>query len=432
MRLLRLLPLLALPLLFLGATCVTRVDQKGPAGPWIGEVTNTGPAPATVMISAVAVGADGYHVYPFWQEPCPPVLLPGMTGSFELVVPDEFLSFSTTKQPLSIAPFPVAYSYPAWSILPTGVPVRLIREYPEHNGVIAQVTNDSASTLQETKVCANVRDASGRMVEVGFGKLFPSSLGPGESRQLPIYFNSLPEGNIEFFVSAKDEPYGPRTLPASRLEISATKVVHTAQGRELQGIGEIHSDPDVPLFGLQFQLRLASSPTVIYQGDVLRGQWLVGTDAPITFTLPLDSTDSDAVEVMGIEGWPSIVEVEPIQAEDVTRERVSSDTWKVTATFTNHTSERTSVAYFFNLRGDQQRLVGTTGVVSDLVQPGATLTVSRTITTFGFPTSLEIVAYSSSSLYIVPPTWLYRNRQHACPDRETPAALTVGVSKSPF
>ena len=88
MRFLRLIPLLALPLLFLGATCVSRVEQRGPAGPWVGEVSNYGPeAVEYASVSAEILDAMGNSITWLEGSTCPPTLRPGQHGTFELLFP---------------------------------------------------------------------------------------------------------------------------------------------------------------------------------------------------------------------------------------------------------------------------------------------------------------------------------------------------------
>lgn len=236
MRLLRFVPLLALPFLFLGATCVTKVEQKGPTGPWVGEVTNTGADVGRFSVAAQIVGSDGHEVYSPSVSTCPPLLSPGQVGTFELAIPAQILSYPTTELPLSLASPPMASSdqpSPDTSVTPSGLSARLVQKYPGHDALIAEIANDSGNDYAPISVCANIRDSSGHILAVGTGDLFPSFLGPQESHDVVVRFSSLPEGTLEYFVSASLNSGLTQALDPSALKVSTTRVVQTDHGRFL-------------------------------------------------------------------------------------------------------------------------------------------------------------------------------------------------------
>src|SRR4030042_4991353 len=107
----RLLLLALSPLLLLGATCVTHVEQKGPTGPWIGEVTNTGSDPAIdVRVNGRILDSDGKNWGGIFRaETCPFDLLPGQKGYFTAYldpqgIPPSILENLPTPSPLTLTP----------------------------------------------------------------------------------------------------------------------------------------------------------------------------------------------------------------------------------------------------------------------------------------------------------------------------------------
>jgi hypothetical protein len=416
MRLLKFVPLFALPFLFLGATCVTSVEQKGPAGPWVGEVTNTGADVGRFSVAAQIIGSDGHEVYSPSVSTCPPVLSPGQVGAFELAVPTQVLSYPTTKLPLNLASSPVASSdqlLPDTSVTPSGLSARLVQKYPEHNALIAQISNDSWNDYSPISVCANIRDSSGHILAVGTGDLFPSFLGPQESHDIVVSFRSLPDGTLEFFVSASLNSGQTQALDPSALKISTTRVVQTDHGRELQGVGEVNNDSDMNLLATWFQVRLASSPTVVEtdlvdtwdSGFMGAGVLLAGQKAPISFTLPLDNTDSTSVEVVGIEGRPFNTDLLHLPVKNVTKQRLSGSSIQVGATLSNPTPDGLQVSFIcFNLRGKNDLLVGTSCRSGDWIEPNGSLTVSQTVTNLAPMSTVEVVAYGRPGPKVVPPS----------------------------
>jgi hypothetical protein len=63
---------------FLAATCFSRTQQRGPAGPWVGEVTNYGAQPAAgVAVRANLFDASGRYVGLSTAFTCPATIPPG-------------------------------------------------------------------------------------------------------------------------------------------------------------------------------------------------------------------------------------------------------------------------------------------------------------------------------------------------------------------
>jgi hypothetical protein len=248
---------------------------------------------------------------------------------------------------------------------------------------------------------------------VGTGDLFPSFLGPQESHDVVVRFSSLPEGTLEYFVSASLNSGLTQALDPSALKVSTTRVVQTDHGRELQGVGEVFNDSDMNLMATWFQVRLASSPTVVEtdlvdtwaSGFMGAGVLLAGQKAPISFSLSLDNTDSTSVEVVGIEGRPFNTDLSRLPVKNVTKQRLSGSSTQVGATLSNPTSDGLQVSFIcFNLRGTSGALVGTSCSTGQWVESNGSLTVSQTVTNLAPVSTAEVVAYGRPGPKVVPPS----------------------------
>jgi hypothetical protein len=185
--------------------------------------------------------------------------------------------------------------------------------------------------------------------------------------------------------------------------------VETEHGRELQGVGEIHNNLQTAVAGTQFQLRLKSSPTVIaggVAGGLGGGEILKGGDVAFSFTIPLSDSDKPEVEVVGIEGVPLRLEAKPIAVKNVRKERVSSDTWQISGSFTNPSASdglRVDNIYF-NLRGRKGQIVGTSTLLNGWIPPAGTATFSQTVTALAPVASAGIEALGAPGSEVIPPS----------------------------
>jgi hypothetical protein len=260
-RLFRLAVLLLALTPLVAATCVTEFRQKGPSGPWVGEVTNTGSTPMReTTVFAEIFDATGRSFGNFSVYTCPSVLMPGETGAFEIFwYPD-----LEATPPLRAQVNPAAISYEWSGDQPNseGLRVREIERNREDGYVLAEITNGSASTFNELRICATLRDANGTLQEVGNTDLgYGVMLKPGESRQFPIFFNTMPPGGIEFF------PLGiSMCCPSSYIEIdgenftpTASRVISRDGQRVLEVVGEIANPYPIDLDGLWLSAHLERS-----------------------------------------------------------------------------------------------------------------------------------------------------------------------------
>ncbi|MEX2245491.1 MAG: hypothetical protein WEC75_02295 [Dehalococcoidia bacterium] len=205
----------------LGATCVTNTEQKGPAGPWVGEVINAGPdAVSNVTVEANVFDATGRLYAPQYgnvvsARTCPFTLRPKERGWFEIFFqkgpqePDPVL-------PLR-AEFPKsAQAFDAPLLLDLHLNVRLIETNASERWARVEVRNDSARVYSEIDVCGVLHGPAGNVVEIGraTGPPLPALLEPGETLTLAMYFNTMPPGVIDFFAIAYDRtPPSPCCMP---------------------------------------------------------------------------------------------------------------------------------------------------------------------------------------------------------------------------
>jgi len=424
MRLLRLAPLLALPLLFLGATCVTRVDQKGPTGPWTIEITNTGPDPVTgVGVGGPIVDANGIQFSGFWGDTCPVNLLPGQKSYFirPAISPASLSVRPDAALPLKAVP----NIYRSESIIfADNVDLKILATYKDHNAVLAQMTNNSWNTYYRIKVCALLFASSGEVQNIASNSLIPTVLNPGEVRIFPIVFTSPIDGPIHLYADAYAGPdLGIVVLGPSHFAVSTSRIVRTERGRELQVVGEVQNDSDAMLSSVAYQVYLESSPTVRANGQVAsdgssfwnewggffggRGLIPAGQKAPVAFSLLLDRNDSPGITVAGIEGynWGYQPSLSPLPVTNVATRRLSADSLRVTATVTNSADTGMHLRYAcFNLRGSEGQLVGTSCPYAGWVAPKRTINLSADVTELAPSTSAEVVVYGYPGDYIPPPT----------------------------
>jgi len=417
----RLLLFAVSPLLLLGATCVTRVEQRGPTGPWVGEVTNTGPEPALgVTVKGPVEDADGTLVSGIFAETCPVNLLPGQKSYFiKPAVPDATLSGRPDiTLPLRLTPF--AFAPGSISLFADGVNLRVLATYKERNAVLVEMRNDSPNTYYRVEVCAVLFGPSGEALEIASTRPFlTSTFKPGEMRVFPVAFTSSIDGPVQVFADSFVNPDADVILDPSLLVLGASRVVETERGRELQVVGEVENNTAADLEFVRYQVYLETSPAVRATGRVASIGWSgwsqwggffdgtgfipAGQKAPVAFSLLLDKNDSTRVEVAGVEGFTSQFELSPLPVKNVTNRRLGADSVEVTATLNNPRNEGMQVPYAcFNLRGNNDRLVGTSCRRNEWIEPNGALTLSQKVTELAPMHSVEVVVYGYPGAKIVP------------------------------
>lgn len=426
MKLLRLLPLLVLPALFLGATCVTHVDQQGPTGPWVGEVTNTG---ADVQMhlnySVDILDANGKFVEFMGGEICPFSLEPGQKGFFQVsAVP----AVALTEHPELVLPLHI--SLPRFSSAqpePDGISYKVLKEYPEHKAILVQATNNSANTYRSVRICALNIAPSGDVREVSVGSPFLAvNFGPGDVDNFVVPFNSPLDGTFQFSAdsSGSDIDTAIKSPPFDYV----SKIVQTDKGRELHVVGEVTNTSGRDLTFTWFQAYLESSPTVRINGFVGTtdptttgivsgaGVMAAGQKMPLAFTLPLDSRDTTAAKIEGIVGTalPSTYShytLSPIPVRDVVDESTGADTVKILATLSNPGDEGMNLnSLCFYARDARGKLIGgQCGFAPPWIEPHSSAAVSQEVTLIGAgqAVSVDVVAYGHAGPkppHLTPPT----------------------------
>jgi len=406
MRLLKLVPLLALPVFFLGATCVTHVEQKGPAGPWVGEVTNTGTDPVGyVYTHAQVFDASGQSLGDWGSQACPLTLSPGETGVFELLLPADYRSELAVK-PLRAEFDALAQSSsgPAWDGSRGGLAAQLIEKDPARGYALVEITNSSPRTYRALTICAVLRTPDGRPAAVASASPFPSVLRPGEKVRTVMSFDPMLEGFFEFFPSGDSQCCSSEVvLDPSSFRITAKKVVSGPQGRELQVVGELDNASGQDLTGVELEAHLehdpASSTRVSVGCDGMIGYASKGSAA---FSLPLKSGDQPSVVIGGVQGYGGGGEIYRVPVSATSMARRDSDIL-VSATLSNPTDKWLNLwAVCLDLRGPNGALVGNAQIsveappnaFAPYLAPGAEMRISGAVTPLVFATSADAVAYA--------------------------------------
>jgi hypothetical protein len=313
---------LALPaLMLLAATCVGDTHQRGPAGPWVGEVTNYGADPVPgAYVTADVFTADGSPLGREYVYTCPATIPPGGHGTFELFVAtsgDEKLPLRATFAPVAL---PGAWGGEAWE----GFSTRLVSTNPAKRVAMVEVGNDSGLALDQMRVCGNIRDASGALLEVGSTRMFPTVLRPGQSQTVPIFFNSMPAGDLTFEFSAQGACCsGASTFDPSDFQITAARITDGPAGRMLVVAGEMRNRSGRDLQHLRMEAYDEDAPELRVGAD-LGCQGIVGFDgkAAAIFAIPVGpNVTEDDVRIAGIQADPSNSEY-AIETSDVTMARL--------------------------------------------------------------------------------------------------------------
>lgn len=424
MRLFRLAPLLLLPALFLSATCVTHVDQKGPAGPWVGEVTNTGSdLQLHIAVEGKIFDANGEFVGYVGERVCPFALEPGQKGYFSR------RSVDAAKHPQFVQPLHMSLSrvfsasgYP----VPSGISYEVLEEYPEHKAILVRARNNSPNTYHAFYVCALNVAPSGDVREVSQGSPFLGvNFQPGDVGDFVVPFDSSLDGTFEFSADSTSSLID-TTVKSPPFDYS-TEVVRTDKGRELHVVGEVTNTSGHDLSFAWFQAYLESSPTVRINGfvgtthptgnSIVSGNGTVpsGGKALLAFILPLDAGDRTAVKIEGIAGsaMPNTFApftLSPVLVKNVVSESTGPDTVKISATLSNSSNDGLNVnSLCFFARDAHHDLLGGQCGFAPWIEPLSSAAVSQEVTLIGTGrvTSVEVVAYGHPGpkpRVLVPPT----------------------------
>ncbi|MEX2245696.1 MAG: FxLYD domain-containing protein [Dehalococcoidia bacterium] len=385
--------LLIAPMLLIAATCVTDTRQRGPAGPWVGEVVNHGSEPMNVVrVEGSIVDATGL-VIDTAVPVCPATLLPGERGSFEIFAPDG------VTPPLRAEIISAVSGWPGDpQLIGDGLTMHVIDQDPVRRFALVELQNLSASTYQYVTVCGNLRSPSGALLEVGSADIYPAPMKPGETRTLPIFFNTMPAGTLEFF--ARGAPYccsGLVTLDPAIVRVNATRVVDTPNGRLLEAVGELDNRTGIDLGGVTLQAALRASPADRSSQTLIGCQGVVaaGERAPVSFSIPLPpAATAHDVDIVGVQAVTNTSAIYRPVVSDIRR-----TAGEVSATLANPTSSwLATIGICFNLLDHDGRIIGTVDdPQAHHLAPYSTVRVSARVSAFGAVSSVDVTAYATTT-----------------------------------
>ena len=300
MRGIRRASLLAVLPLLVAATCVTQTAQRGPEGPWVADVVNTGDQPVNgVSVAARVVDATGRELGVYSAFACPHVIEPGARGTAEI-----FAAWDTdTVLPLHADFIPAGSDGPV-AFTSAAVTARVMEQHPERRFAIVEIRNDSTGAASFVDVCAVLRSADGRPLEVGSSRVFPAVLRPGQSTTVPIFFNAMPPGTIELF------PWGAADVGTSSIELPASefKVAHSriARGRDSDALvvsGELRNPSLIDLAQAHLVAYASTSPETRVDVPIgCLGSVPFETTGAVSFAIPLArNSDGASLVIIGIE-----------------------------------------------------------------------------------------------------------------------------------
>ncbi|HYM14147.1 MAG TPA: FxLYD domain-containing protein [Dehalococcoidia bacterium] len=297
---------IALPLtaaVLLAATCVTETRQRGAAGPWVGEVVNYGREPVSAAnVAAEIFDATGAPLGRQYVSTCPRTIAAGGRGTFEL-----FTGIASgATLPLRAEFAPVVLPGGSGGETGEGLTARLVSADGAKRAAIVEVTNASPQTMGNLQVCGNLRGTAGALLEVGSAPLFPTVLRPGQSQTVPIFFNSIPPGDFEFF--AQGQCCAPSVIfEPSQFNVSTSRITHGPTGRALVVAGELRNQSGQDLSWVRLVAYVDGAPaTRVTAALGCDGEVGFGQPAAATFAIPLDAAGSQPnLVIAGVEGTPA-------------------------------------------------------------------------------------------------------------------------------
>jgi hypothetical protein len=369
MKLLGLLPMLLLPALFLGDTCITKVYQKGPFGPWLGEVVNTSDIlQPDVHVFGTVYDSNGQWTDNFYAETCPFDLSPGEKGYFT----KDFQTLPAYPNPAPPLHADSLESYTCQAhSLTTDVNLRIVSMSDDHKSALVEARNDSQNTYLDLGLCGVSFTPSGEAQDVVINSELPSRiLRPGDKVQFPLGFNTPVTGQVDLAVKSSYGTYN-IVLDSAHFKVTTSKVIQTDSGRQLQVVGEVSNDSRVDLDDARFEAFLESSPNVRASGRV--GSYGYASDqaknefpgtgfvpangkAPFRFSLPLGPHDSTHVEFAGLVANRSSSVAVSVTPANISSRQLDSNTVEYSATLTNPFDKSLELFYCWEFRGSNGRL----------------------------------------------------------------------------
>lgn len=410
------LALLLSPLTLVAAVCVGEVHQKGPEGPWVGEVTNhSNETIAVLNVLGRITDANGQAVSLTSARTCPSQLKPGQTGTFELSTRGRSV---LTDPSLQLDIIDIPYTPVPEDLIRTnaGLTTRILDLDQQRGFALVELRNESPRTYVDLVVCANLRDADGDLVEVGSAVPYPLLLEAGETNTFPMFFNSMAIGEYEFFPEGSQHASSRPavSLGIDSFELGGAKLIEYGGKRFLVVVGEVSNPLDADLHEIGIAAHASTSwadrvsghrPTSGC-GNILPAN---GT-APVTFQIPIRSADQAPVPV--IEGVGAFLDERPPVKHEKPPIRLAGRSIRVGApmptldgqaqvrevsgTLQNATTSWMQViTSCLVLRDGENRVVGVaTGGLSAYLEPGEVVVLSQPVVQVGSSERAEVFAYT--------------------------------------
>lgn len=253
--------LAVVPLVFLGTTCVSRVDQRGLAGPWVGEVRNVGNERASyVWVSGRLVDADGRAVQ--WGDleamTCPESIPPGGRAWF--------IMWGPSVEPGARLPYRLEGLRTRAEILgesgftEEGLTVTVLGRDFASREMVVEVTNSSGFTYERLIVCAVALNEMGALVSLGQGYTSLWGFGSGESRRFRVDFSGPLSSRQEFIAQAVRALVPAPTIDPERFRITGVRVVQRDGAVRAYVLGELENRGPLNLDGVWLAAHIEEDP----------------------------------------------------------------------------------------------------------------------------------------------------------------------------
>lgn len=297
-----------LPLVLVAATCVSRVEQRSPAGPWVGEVWNLSQERAThVSVSGRVVDADGRPVPGGDLEfmTCPESIPPGGRAWFVMWGPDIPAGY---RLPFRLADVRTrAEVFGETGYREDGLSVSILARDIATNRVVVEMTNGSPFSYQRPVVCALASSPDGAPVSMGVGSPVLYNLGPGEKRRFTVNVSPGPLTNQIDLVAQAIRPLRPEgTIDPELFRIVAIRVREWQGRRYAYALGELENPGLTYLDGVNLAAHVEEDPWAISEAEVgCEGRIGPGERGPALIAFELKTKVSrPTVVIEGINAWP--------------------------------------------------------------------------------------------------------------------------------
>ncbi len=298
--------LILLPLLSVAATCVSRMEQRGPAGPWVGEVRNLGEERANhIFVSGRVVDADGRPVP--WGDvaigTCPESIPPGGRAWFLVGGPGASAGYRLPYRLDGVRSQAEVMGETGYK--EEGLSVTVLARDFVSNRVVVELANRSHFWYQRPIVCALAADGSGAPVSFGMGSPSLFNLAPGDKRRFTIDFSGPLTSQVDFVAQAI-RPLRPEgTIDPRLLRLVAVRVIEE-QGRPyVYALGELENSGLTYLGGLSLSAHIEEDPWALRWAEIGCGGRIGPGErgaALIVFELK-KKVSRPTVVVQGVDVW---------------------------------------------------------------------------------------------------------------------------------